>query len=86
MQVELYAEFAPEQLLPFLQSSKQFHKGQALQVCRDAGLVREQVFILGRLGRASEALLLIISRLHDLPQVPCCVLRCPLVSRSTPSR
>eukprot|EP00892_Ulva_mutabilis_P006764 jgi/Ulvmu1/445/UM001_0452.1 len=68
LQVELYAEFAPDQLLPFLQSSKQFHKERALQVCRRACLVREQVFILGRLGRASEALQLIISSLHDLPQ------------------
>lgn len=67
-QVELYAEYAPDQLLPFLQSSKQFNKEAALEVCRDRGLVREQVFILGRLSRASEALQLIISTLHDLPQ------------------
>lgn len=68
LQVELYAEYAPEQLLPFLQSSKQYIKEAALQVCKDRDLVREQVFILGRLNRAGEALQLIISTLHDLPQ------------------
>lgn len=68
LQVELYAENSPEHLLPFLQSSKQFNKEAALDVCRDKGLVREQVFILGRLSRASEALQLIISDMHDLPQ------------------
>ena len=68
LQVELYAECAPENLLPFLQSSKQFNKDAALEVCRERGLVREQVFILGRLSRASEALQLIIGTLHDLPQ------------------
>lgn len=68
LQVELYAEYAPDKLLPFLQSSKQFNKEAALEVCRSRELVREQVFILGRLSRASEALRLIISTLHDLPQ------------------
>jgi hypothetical protein len=68
VQVELYAEYQPDQLLPFLQSSKQFNKEAALQVCRERQLVREQVFILGRLSRASEALQLIIGTLHDLPQ------------------
>jgi hypothetical protein len=68
LQVELYAEYAPEHLMPFLQSSKAFHKDSALQVCQQRGLVPEQVFLLGRLGRHSEALQLIVSTLHDLPQ------------------
>jgi vacuolar protein sorting-associated protein 41 len=68
LQVEVYAEYAPDQLLPFLQSSKQFNKEAALQVCKDRGLVREQVFILGRLSRARDALQLMIVELRDLPQ------------------
>ena len=67
-QVELYATFAPERLLPFLQSSKQFHLDAALDVARAHGLIAEQVFILGRMSRTSEALRLIVAGLGDLPR------------------
>ena len=38
-------------------------------MCTARGLVREQVFILGRMGSADQALHLIIQRLADIPQV-----------------
>jgi hypothetical protein len=43
LQVELYAEYAPGELLPFLQSSKAYHADKALAVCKRHDLVREQV-------------------------------------------
>jgi len=69
LQVELYADYAPGQLMAFLVSSQWYGLEEALQVCEQRGLVREQVFILGRMGSASQALHLIIQRLADIPQV-----------------
>ena len=44
--------------------------GSRAAACASArGLVPEQVFVLGRMGNAREALALIISRLADIPQV-----------------
>ena len=71
LQVELYADYAPEELMGFLVSSQWYPLEAALQVCTDRGLVREQVFILGRMGSAHRALHLIIQRLADIPQVGC---------------
>jgi Region in Clathrin and VPS len=68
MQVELYAEYAPKDLLPFLQSSKQYHVARALDAAQSRGLVPEQVFLLGRLNRAREALRLIVQELGDVPR------------------
>lgn len=82
MQVELYADYAPGQLMGFLVSSQWYPLEAALGVCEQRGLVREQVFILGRMGSASQALHLIIQRLADIPQVlpptapPCLQLLC----------
>jgi len=73
-QVELYADYAPGQLMGFLVSSQWYGLEGSLQVCEQRGLVREQVFILGRMGSASQALHLIIQRLADIPQVPCLTL------------
>ena len=69
VQVELYAVYSPEQLMAFLVSSQWYPLEGALAVCEGRGLVREQVFILGRMGSASQALHLIIQRLADIPQV-----------------
>lgn len=69
MQVELYAEYAPSQLMALLVSSQWYPLEAALGVCQQRGLVREQVFILGRMGSSAQALHLIIQRLADIPQV-----------------
>ena len=55
--------------MAFLVSSQWYPLEAALKVCQDRGLVREQVFILGRMGSAAQALHLIIQRLADIPQV-----------------
>ena len=68
MQVELYADYSPGQLMAFLVSSQWYPLEAALQLCKDQGLVREQVFILGRMGSAAKGLHLIIQRLADIPQ------------------
>lgn len=69
MQVELYAEFEPERLTGFLVSSQSYGLEAAHELCERKGLVREQVFVLGRMGNAREALDLIISKLCDVQQV-----------------
>lgn len=68
LQVELYAEYAPSQLMGLLVSSQWYPLEGALRVCQQRGLVREQVFILGRMGSSAQALHLIIQRLADIPQ------------------
>lgn len=78
MQVELYADYAPQQLMSFLVSSQWYPLEAALQVCTARGLVREQVFILGRMGSAHQALHVIIKHLADIPQV-CHSKRCSVV-------
>ena len=68
-QVQLYADYEPERLMGFLVSSQSYGLEAAHELCRRKGFVREQVFVLGRMGNAREALDLIISRLGDVPQV-----------------
>ena len=69
MQVELYADYEPGRLMSFLVSSQAYGLEAAAELCEQRGLVREQVFVLGRMGSARQALELIISKLGDIPQV-----------------
>ena len=71
MQVALYAEYEPEKLMPLLMTSQSYGLEAAHELCKDKGLIREQVFILGRMGSVKEALHLIIQDLADIPQVIC---------------
>lgn len=68
VQVALYADFAPEQLLLFLQASQGYSLDKALEICAARGFVREQVYILERMGNSRAALELLIGRLRDLPK------------------
>lgn len=72
LQVELYADYEPGRLMSFLVSSQAYGLEAAAELCEHRGLVREQVFVLGRMGNARQALELIISKLADIPQVPSC--------------
>ncbi len=67
--MELYAEYGPERLMSFLVTSQSYGLEAAHELCKQKGLVREQVFVLGRMGNAHEALHLIVQRLADIPQV-----------------
>ncbi|EFN59982.1 hypothetical protein CHLNCDRAFT_133107 [Chlorella variabilis] len=68
LQVELYAEFEPARLLHFLMVSPSYPLERAYQVCEQRGLVREMVYVLGRMGSAEKALRLIIEGLRDVVQ------------------
>ena len=68
-QVELYARYEPQRLMGFLITSQSYGLEAAHALCKSRGLVREQVFVLGRMGNTREALHLIIQHLADIPQV-----------------
>lgn len=42
---------------------------QAHEICVRRGLLKEQVFILGRMGNARQALTVIINKLGDIEEV-----------------
>ncbi|KAA8550288.1 hypothetical protein F0562_001972 [Nyssa sinensis] len=68
MQVELYADYDPKMLLPFLRSSQHYTLEKAYDICVKRDLLREQVFILGRMGNSKQALAVIINRLGDIEE------------------
>nr|DAD47157.1 TPA_asm: hypothetical protein HUJ06_017094 [Nelumbo nucifera] len=68
MQVELYAEYDPKMLLPFLRSSQHYTLEKAYDICVKRDLLREQVFILGRMGNSKQALAIIINKLEDIEE------------------
>ncbi|KAK9279527.1 hypothetical protein L1049_013206 [Liquidambar formosana] len=68
MQVELYADYDPKMLLPFLRSSQHYTLEKAHELCIRRDLLREQVFILGRMGNSRRALAVIINKLGDIEE------------------
>lgn len=68
MQVELYADYDPKMLLPFLRSSQHYTLEKAYEICVKRDLLREQVFILGRMGNSKQALAVIINQLGDIEE------------------
>ncbi|KAK7814504.1 vacuolar protein sorting-associated protein 41 like protein, partial [Quercus suber] len=68
MQVELYADYDPKMLLPFLRSSQHYTLEKAYETCIRRDLLREQVFILGRMGNSRQALAVIINKLGDIEE------------------
>ncbi|KAK1383079.1 Vacuolar protein sorting-associated protein 41-like [Heracleum sosnowskyi] len=68
MQVELYADYDPKMLLPFFRSSQHYKLEKAHEICLRRDLLREQVFILGRMGYAKKALSVIINKLGDVEE------------------
>ncbi|XP_040931424.1 vacuolar protein sorting-associated protein 41 homolog isoform X3 [Gossypium hirsutum] len=68
MQVELYAEYDPKMLLPFLLSSQHYTLEKAYEICVRRDLLKEQVFILGRMGNSKQALAVIINELGDIEE------------------
>ncbi|CAN1131493.1 Vacuolar protein sorting-associated protein 41 homolog, partial [Linum perenne] len=68
MQVELYADYDPKMLLLFLRSSQHYKLEKAFDICVKRDLLREQVFILGRMGNAKKALAVIINKLGDIEE------------------
>ncbi|XP_074358224.1 vacuolar protein sorting-associated protein 41 homolog isoform X2 [Apium graveolens] len=68
MQVELYADYDPKMLIPFFRSSQHYKLEKAHEICLSRDLLREQVFILGRMGYAKKALAVIINKLGDVEE------------------
>ncbi|KAH9700264.1 vacuolar protein sorting-associated protein 41-like [Citrus sinensis] len=68
MQVELYADYDLKMLLPFLRSSQHYTLEKAYEICVKRDLLREQVFILGRMGNTKHALAVIINKLGDIEE------------------
>ncbi|PPD88885.1 hypothetical protein GOBAR_DD14149 [Gossypium barbadense] len=66
--VELYAEYDPKVLLPFLRSSQHYTLEKAYEICVRRDLLKEQVFILGRMGNSKQALAVIINELGDIEE------------------
>ncbi|KDN51156.1 hypothetical protein RSAG8_00785, partial [Rhizoctonia solani AG-8 WAC10335] len=66
VQVELFAQFAPDRLIDFLRGSSYYNLEVAFRICDKRDLVPEQVFLLGRMGDNKRALNLIIERLADV--------------------
>uniref|UniRef100_A0A2N9IW62 Vacuolar protein sorting-associated protein 41 homolog n=1 Tax=Fagus sylvatica TaxID=28930 RepID=A0A2N9IW62_FAGSY len=66
--VELYADYDPKMLLPFLRSSQHYTLEKAYETCIRRDLLREQVFILGRMGNSRQALAVIINKLGDIEE------------------
>lgn len=65
----LYAQFAPEKLLPLLRLSHSYPLEEALRLCQGhKALVPETVFLLKRMGNTREALQQIMERLQDIQQ------------------
>lgn len=46
--VELYAEYEPKHLLPFLRMSNNYSLEKALDICQQRSLIHEVVFLLGK--------------------------------------
>ncbi|PNW86054.1 hypothetical protein CHLRE_03g209281v5 [Chlamydomonas reinhardtii] len=68
LQVSLTADYQPSKLMDLLVTSQYYSLEAALSICEARGLVSEQVFVLGRMGNADQALRLIIDRLGDIPR------------------
>ena len=66
LQLHLHAEFDPSKLLSFLDACTACPLDAALQVCQSKGLVRESVFVLGRMGATDKALRLMVEQLRDV--------------------
>ncbi|KAK7109649.1 hypothetical protein V1264_013653 [Littorina saxatilis] len=66
MMVELYAEYDRTKLLSFLRRSESYPLQKALEICERRGFVKEQVFLLGRMGNLIQALKMIMEGLGDV--------------------
>ncbi|KAL8579065.1 hypothetical protein ACOMHN_036004 [Nucella lapillus] len=66
LMVELYGEFDRSKLLSFLRRSESYPLQKALEICERRGYVKEQVFLLGRMGNVIQALKMIMAGLGDV--------------------
>lgn len=65
LQLELYADYEPEKLMNFLRGGSTYSLERAAKVCQDRGLVREHVYLLGKMGNNKVAMKIILLQLKD---------------------
>ncbi|QID83424.1 Vacuolar protein sorting-associated protein 41 [Saccharomyces pastorianus] len=67
--IELYSEYDPQSLLPFLQKHSNYNVETAIEVCSSKpGLYNELIYLWGKIGETKKALSLIIDELQN-PQL-----------------
>jgi hypothetical protein len=66
LQVLLYAEHDPDNLMTFLRNSNAYLLEEALRICDQKKLYREMVYLLRRMGNSQKALELMIDELKDV--------------------
>jgi vacuolar protein sorting-associated protein 41 len=66
LHIELCAIHNPDKLMHILSTSSSYPLDTALHVCESRGMVRESVYLLGRMGSSKSALRLIITQLRDV--------------------
>ncbi|KAJ3343398.1 Vacuolar protein sorting-associated protein 41, partial [Kappamyces sp. JEL0680] len=64
--VALYAEYDPSRLLDFLRTATAYSYPHAYDICESRDLLREMMFLLGKMGDKSKALQLIITRMNNV--------------------
>ncbi|KAH7985693.1 hypothetical protein HPB52_025465 [Rhipicephalus sanguineus] len=64
----LYAEYAPDKLLPLLRQSHSYPLEEALRLCQERQLTPATIFLLKRMGNTKEALHQIMDKLGDVHQ------------------
>uniref|UniRef100_A0AC34GF35 Clathrin heavy chain n=1 Tax=Panagrolaimus sp. ES5 TaxID=591445 RepID=A0AC34GF35_9BILA len=62
--IRLYAEHAPEKLLPFLRKIDSYDIHRAIEICKRFKLQPELVFLLGRSGNKVAALETIVEQMN----------------------
>lgn len=66
--VELYADYSVDRLKHFLEMSHQYPLDVAYEICHSRKLIKEEVYVLYRMGNSQDALQLIIKELKDIPK------------------
>ncbi|XP_076460755.1 vacuolar protein sorting-associated protein 41 homolog [Babylonia areolata] len=66
LMVGLYGQYDRSKLLAFLRRSESYPLQKALEICEERGYVKEQVFLLGRMGNLTQALKMIMEGLGDV--------------------
>ena len=63
--VKMYAKTKSAKLMEFLKTAQDYDRQLALELCKQHGLFKERVYLLGAEGKAREALELIVLELDD---------------------
>ena len=64
-QIELYIKFDQPKLLAFLMATENYAPFRAAEMCRNAGLHREQAYLNFKTGKTEEAISVLIEKCCD---------------------